>query len=52
VSYARGLQTTIVLIDGRQLAELMIDAGVGVSQAEEIRILKSDEDYFEGLEAS
>lgn len=48
VSYARGLQTTIVLIDGRQLAELMIDAGVGVSPAEEIRILKADEDYFEG----
>lgn len=52
VAYARGLQTTIVLIDGRQLADLMIDAGVGVSPAEEIRILKADEDYFEGLEAS
>lgn len=52
VSYARGLQTNIVLIDGRQLADLMIDAGVGVSPAEEIRILRADEDYFEGLEAS
>lgn len=52
VSYARGLQTTIVLIDGRQLAELMMEAGVGVSPAEEIRILKADEDYFEGLDAS
>jgi restriction endonuclease Mrr len=41
-----------VLIDGAQLAELMIDAGVAVSPAEEIRILKVDEDYFEALEAS
>lgn len=52
VSYARGLQTTIVLIDGRQLAELMMEAGVGVSPADEIHILKADEDYFEGLDAS
>lgn len=51
VSYARGLQTTIILIDGSQLAELMIDAGVGVSSVEEIQILRADEDYFEGLEA-
>lgn len=31
VEYARGLQTTIVLIDGAELAQLMIDYGVGVS---------------------
>jgi restriction endonuclease Mrr len=29
----------------------MMDAGVGVSPAEEIRILRADEDYFEGLDA-
>lgn len=51
VAYAKGLQTTIVLIDGPQLAELMIDAGVAVSPAEEIRILKIDEDYFDALDA-
>jgi len=51
-SYASGLQTTIVLIDGRQLAELMMDAGIGVAPAEEIRILKPDEDYFDSIEAS
>jgi restriction system protein len=51
IAYAKSLQTTIVLIDGRALAELMIDAGVGVSPAEEIRILRTDEDYFEGLDA-
>lgn len=51
VMYAKGLQTTIVLIDGPQLAELMIDAGVAVSPAEEIRVLKIDEDYFDALDA-
>ncbi len=50
--YAMGLQSTIVLIDGRHLAELMMDAGIGVAPAEEIRILKPDEDYFDSLEAS
>lgn len=51
-AYAAGLQTTIVLVDGRQLAELMMDAGIGVAPAEEIRILKPDEDYFDSIEAS
>jgi restriction system protein len=48
-SYALGLQATIVLIDGPMLAQLMIDAGIGVSEAETIRILKADEDYFDGM---
>lgn len=48
-SYSSGLQTTIVLIDGPMLAQLMMDAGIGVSEAETIRILKADEDYFEGM---
>ena len=51
-SYAANLQISIVLIDGRMLAELMMDAYIGVSPSEEIKILKQDEDYFEGLEAS
>lgn len=48
-SYSSGLQTTIVLIDGPMLAQLMMDAGIGVSEAETIRILKADEDYFDGM---
>ncbi len=48
-SYAAALQTTIVLIDGPMLAQLMMDAGIGVSEAETIRILRADEDYFDGL---
>jgi restriction system protein len=50
-AYAKGLQTTIVLVDGPQFAQLMIDAGVAVASVEEIRILKVDEDYFEALDA-
>jgi restriction system protein len=47
VEYAKGLQTTIVLIDGSQLAELMLDYRIGVSVEDTIRLLKIDEDYFE-----
>ena len=43
---------SIVLIDGHQLAELMMDAQIGVSTSDVIRVLKQDEDYFEALEAS
>jgi len=46
VDYAKGLQNTIVLIDGAQLAQLMIDYGVGVSEVETIRLKRLDEDYF------
>ena len=46
VEFARGVQTTIVLIDGEQLAELMLDYGIGVSVQESIRLQKVDEDYF------
>jgi restriction system protein len=46
VDYAAGLQNTIVLVDGAQLAELMIDYGVGVSEVQTIRIMRLDEDWF------
>ena len=45
--YASSLQSQIVLIDGAQLAELMIDFGVGVSEASVLKIWRLDEDYFE-----
>jgi restriction system protein len=47
IEYAKGLQTTIVLVDGEQLAQLMLDHGVGVSVQDTIKLLKVDEDYFE-----
>ncbi len=46
LEYAAGLQNTIVLVDGQQLAQLMIDHGVGVSDIETIRLKRLDEDYF------
>jgi len=45
-SYATSLQTTIVLIDGAQLAQLMLEFGIGVSQAGLVKMWKLDEDYF------
>jgi len=44
--YAGAIQTTIVLIDGVQLAELMIDHDVGVTTAKKVNIKKVDLDYF------
>lgn len=46
VDYARGLQNTIVLIDGTELAQLMIDFGIGVSEVENFSVRRLDEDYF------
>jgi restriction system protein len=44
--YAHAVQATIVLIDGQQMADLMLDHGVGVSVQETIKLFKVDEDYF------
>ena len=42
------IEKKIVLIDGRHLAELMIDHGVGVSPLATYTIHRVDEDFFEG----
>ncbi len=39
----------IVLIDGEQLAEFMIDHGVGVTVHQTYTVKKLDSDYFEGV---
>ncbi len=39
----------VVLIDGEQLAELMIDHGVGVADHKSYIVKKLDSDYFEGV---
>ena len=39
----------VALIDGEQLAELMIDHGVGVADYKAYVVKKLDSDYFEGL---
>jgi restriction system protein len=46
IEYAKGLPITMVLIDGVQLADYMIEFGVGVSDVEMIKIKRVDEDYF------
>jgi restriction system protein len=44
--YARKIPQKVVLIDGPQLAELMIDFGVGVTTANTYAVKKLDLDYF------
>jgi restriction system protein len=46
LEYAAGLQSTIVLVDGKQLTELMIDCDIGVVDVEPIRLKRVGEDYF------
>jgi restriction system protein len=46
IEYAKSSQIVIVLIDGVQLADYMIEFGVGVTDVETIKIKKLDEDYF------
>ena len=45
--YVNRIEKRIVLIDGEQLAQLMIDSGVGVSDVEHYRVRTLDQDYFE-----
>ena len=46
VDFVKHLNTKVVLIDGEQLAQLMIDYDVGVTRAESYEIKKVDSDYF------
>lgn len=46
-AYAQTIQSTIVLVNGAHLAELMIDHGVGVTTAKRLDIKRIDSDYFE-----
>ena len=44
--YVTTIETKIVLIDGRQLAQFMIDNNVGVSVVKSYEIKRVDSDYF------
>jgi restriction system protein len=44
--YARDIQDTVILIDGSQIADLLIEYGVGVSTTATYEIKKIDSDYF------
>ena len=45
--YAARIDTKLVLLDGKQLAELMIDFDVGVAPAATYVVKRIDSDYFE-----
>jgi restriction system protein len=45
--YVEGLESRVVLIDGRQLTELMFDHGIGVSTANSYVVKKIDSDFFD-----
>jgi restriction system protein len=44
--YVRRIEKKIVLIDGRQLAALMVDFGIGVNAVSTCEIKRVDTDYF------
>ena len=47
VEYVKSIEKRIVLLSGAELAELMIDYGVGVTEVETFSITQIDEDYFD-----
>ncbi len=47
LDYVTHIQQKIVLIDGEQLAQLMIDHNIGVTEVATYTIKKVDQDYFE-----
>lgn len=44
--YVKRIEKRIVLIDGDQLAQLMLDYGVGVTEVASYRVQRVDLDYF------
>lgn len=45
--YAEKASKRLVLIDGRELARLMLRYGVGVQEQQRFVLLKADDDFFE-----
>jgi restriction system protein len=48
LDYVQKIEKRIVLIDGKQLADLMIDHDIGVNVVQTYKIKRLDSDYFEG----
>ncbi|MGB2889889.1 MAG: restriction endonuclease [Candidatus Acidiferrales bacterium] len=44
--YVRNIEPKVILIDGQQLAEFMIDFGVGVNAVTSYEVKRIDSDYF------
>lgn len=47
LEYVQRIEKRIVLIDGKQLADLMIDYDIGVSVSQIYKVKRLDSDYFE-----
>ena len=47
MAYVEHIDPKVVLIDGRRLAQFMIDFEVGVSTARTYSVKRIDSDYFE-----
>jgi hypothetical protein len=48
LDYVQKIEKRIVLIDGKQLADLMIDHDIGVTLGQTYKIKRLDSDHFEG----
>ena len=47
--YARSIESSIVLVNGRMLAELMMDHDVGVTLETSYEVKRIDSDYFDEI---
>jgi restriction system protein len=47
IDYVRSIKKRIILIDGPELARLMVRHGVGVTVTETLRLARLDSDYFD-----
>ena len=50
--YVQRIEKRIVLVDGKQLADLMIDHDIGVNVVQTYQVKRLDTDYFEGAAIS
>lgn len=46
MKYVESIDPKVILIDGRTLAELMIDYGLGTTSTAKYEIRRVDSDYF------
>jgi len=46
IDYAANLESKVILIDGRQLAQLMVDFNIGVTRVSSYEVKRIDNDYF------
>jgi restriction system protein len=44
--YASEIETKVILIDGKRLAELMMDYNIGVNEVTTYKLKRIDSDYF------